>query len=86
MLYLDIFKISKRINRTTTKRPKTGSSHNDKIKEVLKFLVSEVREIRKENKEYIDQITEFQSEVVRLKAELKKERERTTKIENKLNF
>lgn len=76
-----VFKRSKKVLRS----PATNRNEEDtSTQEMLKIVLSEIKEIRRENKEYRENMEKLETEVKELKTELLETRHKMEKIENKL--
>lgn len=76
-----VFKRSKKVLRS----PATNRNEEDtSTQEMLKIVLSEIKEIRRENKEYRENMEKLEMEVKELKTELLETRHKMEKIENKL--
>nr|CAH7721284.1 unnamed protein product [Callosobruchus chinensis] len=72
------FKRSKKTRRSPTKE---GTSGMDEIKEFMKTIMHEVREIRKENQEFKDELRALKQENMELKKEVVDLKKRITQLE-----
>lgn len=78
-----IFK-KKRLLKTPKKVGKCSTSEDEEIKNILKEVLLEVREIRRENKENREQIEKLQNEVKDLKLEVQEAQQKMKGFEGKL--
>lgn len=78
----NIYRKSKKSTRTSIGDLDTGNmADNGEIKEMLQILMQEVQEIRKENKEYREDLLELKEQNEKMRGEIKQLRERVEELE-----
>lgn len=78
-----VFKKSKKVQRTPPTDPRAHHKNNDlvEIKEMMRNMMSEILEIRKDNKEFRTEMKELRQENMELREEVKNLKEKIGKLE-----